>query len=163
VTACSCIASSIADCVFGVARLISSASAIWVKIGPDWNLKTRSPDAVWATRFGAQDVGGMRSGVNWMRLNLSCSTLPSVRTSSVLPSPGTPFEQAVAAGEERREHAADDVVVAHDHLAQLLLDRLEVLLERRDLLLGRCRIAHSLTSSIPSVSVGISSSRPAVG
>ena len=33
----SCIASSRADCVFGVARLISSARQICVKIGPFWN------------------------------------------------------------------------------------------------------------------------------
>src|SRR5207247_10802743 len=44
VTLCSCIASSRADCVFGVARLISSASTIWAKIGPDWKLKTRSEE-----------------------------------------------------------------------------------------------------------------------
>ena len=33
----SCIASSRADCVLGVARLISSARQICVKIGPCWN------------------------------------------------------------------------------------------------------------------------------
>ncbi len=38
VTCFSCIASSIADCVLGGARLISSASTIWAKIGPSRNL-----------------------------------------------------------------------------------------------------------------------------
>jgi hypothetical protein len=33
---------------------------------------------------------GIRSGVNWMRLNLRSSTCASVRMSSVLASPGTP-------------------------------------------------------------------------
>jgi hypothetical protein len=43
VTLCSCIASSRADCVFGVARLISSARTIWANTGPGWKLKTRLP------------------------------------------------------------------------------------------------------------------------
>jgi len=33
---------------------------------------------------------GMRSGVNWMRLNVRSSAAASVRTSNVLPMPGTP-------------------------------------------------------------------------
>ena len=37
---------------------------------------------------------GMRSGVNWMRLASSPSTLPSVSTSSVLARPGTPISSA---------------------------------------------------------------------
>ena len=37
VTVCSCIASSSALCVFGVARLISSARMMLLKIGPGWN------------------------------------------------------------------------------------------------------------------------------
>ena len=39
VTWCSSIASSSADCVFGVARLTSSARITCAKIGPGWNLK----------------------------------------------------------------------------------------------------------------------------
>src|ERR1043165_7643179 len=167
-------ASSIAGCVLGVARLISSASAIWVKIGPGWNLNTRSPCGVWATRLVPRMSAGMRSGVNWMRLNLSWRNPPGARRGGGrhegrreldavelelqhaaeraheqrLAQPGDAFQEAVAAGEERCQHPADDVVVAHDHLAQLRFDRLEVLLESRDLLLGRCRIAHSLTSCV---------------
>jgi hypothetical protein len=43
VTVPSCIASRSADCVFGVARLISSASTICAKIGPCWKLVVASP------------------------------------------------------------------------------------------------------------------------
>ena len=37
---------------------------------------------------------GMRSGVNWMRLKSSSRTSDSVRTSIVLPRPGTPSSSA---------------------------------------------------------------------
>ena len=65
---------------------------------------------------------GIRSGVNWMRLKSRSSASASVRTSSVLPRPGTPFEQRVAADEQAGQHAVDDLVVADDHLADLGLD-----------------------------------------
>ena len=37
---------------------------------------------------------GMRSGVNWMRCESHPSARPSVRTSSVLATPGTPSIRA---------------------------------------------------------------------
>ena len=43
---------------------------------------------------------GIRSGVNWMRLNFSDIVSASLLTSSVLASPGTPIKQPVAAAEE---------------------------------------------------------------
>ncbi len=109
VTLCSCIASSSADCVFGVARLISSARTIWAKIGPGWKLKTRLPSGVSLMMFVPMMSDGIRSGVNWMRLNFRSSTWLSVRTSSVLPRPGHAFEQGVAADEQARQDAVDDV------------------------------------------------------
>ena len=72
---------------------------------------------------------GIRSGVNWMRLNFRSSTCASVRTRSVLPRPGTPFEQRVPADEQARQDAVDDVGVADDHLADLGLDVAEPLAE----------------------------------
>ena len=63
---------------------------------------------------------GIRSGVNWMREKSRSSVSASVRTSSVLPSPGTPFEQAMPADEQAGQHAVDDLVVADDHPADLL-------------------------------------------
>ena len=90
VTLFSCMASSMADCVFGVARLISSARTMWAKIGPRWNSNARRPSGVSMTMFVPRMSAGIRSGVNWTRLKESSSTSLSVRTSSVLPSPGTP-------------------------------------------------------------------------
>ena len=90
VTTCSCMASSNADCVLGVARLISSASTRLAKIGPGWNWKARPPWAVSSSTLVPRMSAGMRSGVNWMRLYCSCRARAIVRTSSVLPSPGSP-------------------------------------------------------------------------
>ena len=42
VTCCSAIASNNADCVFGIARLISSTRTTFAKIGPGRNSKSRS-------------------------------------------------------------------------------------------------------------------------
>ena len=122
VTLCSCIASSRADCVFGVARLISSASTIWAKIGPDWKLKTRWPSASSLMMLVPMMSDGIRSGVNWMRLNFRSSTWLSVRTSSVLPRPGTPSSRAWPPHEQAGQDAVDDVGVADDDLADLAVD-----------------------------------------
>ena len=69
-TRCSCIASSSALCVFGVARLISSARTMFAKIGPFAKLeplaaRRASSSMTVVPRMSA----GMRSGVNWMREN----------------------------------------------------------------------------------------------
>ena len=72
VTECSCIASSNADWVFGVARLISSARTICAKIGPFRNWNSR-PRAVSTTIVVPVTSAGMRSGVNWMRENARCN------------------------------------------------------------------------------------------
>jgi len=87
----SCIASSSAACVFGGVRLISSARITFAKIGPGRNLNSRRPVArsSWITSVPVMSLG-IRSGVNWMRLNDSDSTFDSVEISSVLARPGTP-------------------------------------------------------------------------
>ena len=90
VTCCSAIASSSADCVFGVARLISSASSTCVKTGPGTKTKSRRPSGVSRTMRVPVMSAGIRSTVNWMRLKLRFSASASVRTISVLPVPGTP-------------------------------------------------------------------------
>ena len=112
-----------ADCVLGVARLISSARQICVKIGPRWNSKNRLPSGVSMTMFVPRMSAGIRSGVNWMREKSRSSVLASVRTSSVLPKPGHAFEQAVPADEQAGQHAVDDVVVADDDAAEFLAHR----------------------------------------
>ena len=65
----SAMASSRADWVLGVARLISSASSSWVNTGPSRNTSLRVPvwgssSRMWVPTMSA----GMRSGVNWTRL-----------------------------------------------------------------------------------------------
>src|SRR5437588_1015644 len=91
VTRCSCIASSSADCVLGGVRLISSASTMLLKIGPGANTIWRRPVAVSSWMMSVPVMSdGIRSGVNWMRVNFRSSTLASVATSSVLARPGTP-------------------------------------------------------------------------
>src|SRR5688572_1923774 len=62
VTCFSCMASSMADWVLGVARLISSARIKCAKIGPRWNSKARLPASVSMTRFVPRMSAGMRSG-----------------------------------------------------------------------------------------------------
>ena len=89
VTWCSCIASSRLDWVFGVARLISSASTRFAKIGPGWKRNTRWPPSS-MRMFVPVMSAGIRSGVNWIRLNEQSMTSAMVRTSMVLPRPGTP-------------------------------------------------------------------------
>src|SRR5436190_3482924 len=91
VTRCSCIASRSADCVFGGVRLISSARTMFAKIGPGANTICRRPVVVSSLMMSVPVMSdGMRSGVNWMRLNFRSSTFASVATSSVFASPGTP-------------------------------------------------------------------------
>ncbi len=74
---------------------------------------------------------GIRSGVNWMRLNSRSSASASVRTSSVLPRPGTPSSSAVAADEQAGQHAVDDLRVPDDDLRDFVVNRLVTLGELR--------------------------------
>ena len=87
VTCCSAIASRSADCVFGIARLTSSTSTTFAKIGPCRNSNSR---VFWSKIASPVTSVGWRSGVHWMRE----VTAPSieraiVRASTVFPVPGT--------------------------------------------------------------------------
>ena len=64
---------------------------------------------------------GIRSGVNWMRLNFSDSACGQRRIRAVLPEPGDAFQQGMAADEQAGEHAVDDLLVADDRLGDLRL------------------------------------------
>ena len=64
VTWFSAIASSSADWVFGVARLISSTRTTFAKIGPARNSKSRER---WSKIESPVTSVGCRSGVHWMR------------------------------------------------------------------------------------------------
>ena len=86
----SCIPSSSADWVLGVARFTSSARRMWPKIGPFWNWKCLRPSGSSRMMFVPMMSAGMRSGVNWIRENESSSPAASVLTRRVLPRPGAP-------------------------------------------------------------------------
>ena len=75
------------------------------------------------TMFVPRMSAGIRSGVNWMRLKERSSTSPSVRTSSVLPRPGTPSSSTCPPREQRDERALDDGVLADDDFADLRAQR----------------------------------------
>src|SRR6185437_9821188 len=87
VTVRSFIDCSSADWVLGGARLISSASSSWVKIGPLVSTKL----LVWKLNRLVPSISpGIRSGVNWMRPNLRSMPAAKEWASSVLAVPGTP-------------------------------------------------------------------------
>src|SRR6478736_3187085 len=75
-----------ADWVFGLARLISSASTMFAKIGPAWNSNTPS---FWSYTLMPVMSPGSRSGVNWMRVLVPWTDCARARASEVLPVPGT--------------------------------------------------------------------------
>ena len=62
---------------------------------------------------------GIRSGVNWMRLNFRSSTCASVCDEQRLGQPRHADQDAVAADEEREQHLLEHVVLPDDQLAQL--------------------------------------------
>ena len=64
VTVCSCIASSKADCVLGVARLISSARIMLLNTGPGWNSNLELPSSSFTMMFVPVTSAGIKSGVN---------------------------------------------------------------------------------------------------
>src|SRR5216683_4375778 len=75
-----------ADCVRGVARLISSASTTWAKIGPGRNSNSCNR---WLKNDTPVTSLGSKSGVNWMRRNGQSSVRATDLASIVLPIPGT--------------------------------------------------------------------------
>ena len=68
---------------------------------------------------------GMRSGVNCTRENFRFTASASVRTSIVLPSPGTPSSSTWPPAKKRHEHAFQDLLLADHHLAHLVPDAAE--------------------------------------
>ena len=91
----SCIASSSAACVFGGVRLISSARITFAKTGPFTYRSARSPVERSSSITSVPVMSlGIRSGVNWIRLNFRLSVSASVEISNVFASPGTPTTSA---------------------------------------------------------------------
>ncbi len=91
-TCCSAIASSSADCVFGIARLISSTSTMFANTGPGRNSKSRSR---WLKIESPVTSVGCRSGVHWMRVEWAPWIDPAIaRASTVFAVPGTSSSSA---------------------------------------------------------------------
>ena len=87
VTCCSAIASSSADCVFGIARLISSTRTTLANTGPGLNSKSRSR---WLKIERPVTSVGWRSGVHWIREECAPSIDCAIaRASTVFAVPGT--------------------------------------------------------------------------
>src|SRR5690348_17460698 len=77
--------SSSADCVFGEARLISSTSRKFAKLGPGRNSNSF---AFWLKTFTPVTSDGSRSGVNCRRENEQSTERASAFVSIVFPTPG---------------------------------------------------------------------------
>jgi len=86
VTCRSSMHSSIADWVFGEARLISSPTTMFAKIGPGLNSNSRRS---WLYALTPVMSLGSRSGVNWIRRTEPSMDRASALASMVLPTPGT--------------------------------------------------------------------------
>ena len=82
----SSIDSSIADWVFGEARLISSPTTMLAKMPPGLKSKSR---VSWLNTETPVMSDGSRSGVNWMRRTEQAIERPKDLASIVLPTPGT--------------------------------------------------------------------------
>ena len=102
---------------------------------------------------------GIRSGVNWMRLNEQSMTSASVRTSIVLPRPGHALEQHVAVREQPDERVPDELALADDDLADLGLDGAGALGER----LGGEAVRLAGAAGAPAGAVDASMSPPGGG
>ncbi len=133
VTRCSCIASSSALCVFGVARLISSASTMLAKMRPLAEAERLLPARALVDDRGADDVGRHHVGRELDARELQLQRLGHGAHQHGLAEAGHALEQRVRAGEHAGEHPVDDIAVAHDHLAHLLAELADALLELDDL------------------------------
>ena len=115
----SCIASSSADCVFGVARLISSASTTLAKIGPGWNSKNVPPCACSCTMLRADDVGRHQVGRELNARELEVEHVGQRVHEARLADAGNALEQHVAARQQARHRRRDDLLVPDDAPADL--------------------------------------------
>ena len=95
----SCMASSSAACVFGGARLISSARSRLAKIGPGRNSKSASR---WFQIDEPVTSAGIRSGVNWTRAKRSSVTCANERAVERLGEARVVLEQDVAVARAAR-------------------------------------------------------------
>ena len=95
------------------------------KTGPRTKRKFRLPVAgSWSMISVPVMSLGIRSGVNWMRVNFMCRAWARVETVSVLASPGTPIVRQWPRAKMQIEHLLDHLVLADDHLVDFVDQRL---------------------------------------
>ena len=117
VTWCSSMASSSADCVFGVARLTSSARITCAKIGPGWNLKLPLLALV---DGDAEDVGRQHVARELDALELQSERARQHVRERGLADAGNVLDQQVAAREQAGERHADLPFLAENDAADLV-------------------------------------------
>ena len=111
----SCIASRSAACVLGGVRLISSARTTLAKSGPATKRKRRRPVCGSSSMISVPVMSpGMRSGVNWMRLNERSQRVRERADEERLGQAGHADEQGVAAREQRHQQPLDGLVLPDD-------------------------------------------------
>ena len=121
VTWCSCIASSSADWVFGVARLISSASTRLAKIGPGLELEDAAA-ALLDQDVRARDVGRHQVGRELDPVEGAVDDVAEGPDEHRLAEAGDALEEHVAVREQADERVANELLLADDDLADLGLD-----------------------------------------
>ena len=94
----------------------------------NWNCAV--PVLVLHDDVGADHVGGHQVGRELDAVELQVQRLGERADERGLAEARHAFEQRVAADEQAREHAVDDLLVADDRLADLRLDRAVVAAER---------------------------------
>ncbi len=123
----SCIASSSADCVFGVARLISSANTRLAKIGPGLKAKVLMAVIVALHDHAADDIAGHQVGGE---LNPRIAEFENARKSakeSCFTEPGNTLEQNMTSRDETDQDAVDYFLLANDDLADFFAHTVQVL------------------------------------
>jgi hypothetical protein len=126
VTVRSCIASNNADCVLGVARLISSASTKLAKIGPGWNRNALPPPVVAFNDHAADNVRRhqIRGELDARILQVKDPAQGSEQRS--LAKTRHTFEQHMSAGKKTDEYSIDHVLLADDYFAYLTTNLIQV-------------------------------------
>ena len=125
VTVCSCMASSRADCVLGVARLISSASTRFAKIGPAENRSVFEP-VFGIDNHAADNVGRHQIGRELNAGILQMENAGKRSQQSRLSEPRNAFKQHMSARQQTDQHAIDDILLADDDLADFITDLFEL-------------------------------------
>ena len=125
-------ASRSADCVFGVARLISSASTTLAKIGPGWNSKNVPAVRVLLHDVGADDVGRHEVGRELDAREREVQHVGQRVHQARLADSRDPFEQHMSAREEAGHREVHDLFVTDDAAADFARDADEAIAELID-------------------------------